>query len=458
MQNLLKWLSKPVNIAPLVVFRILFGAVLTLSTVRFWAMGWIDAHFIQPKLMFKYYGFEWVQVLPPLGMYLVHGFMIIASICILIGFFYHFFAILLFLLFTYTFLLDATYYLNHYYFVCLITFVMCFLPANRYLAIDIYLKPEKLQQTIPNWCILLIKFQLTVAYFYAGVVKINYDWLILALPLKIWLPAQDKIFIIGFLFKYKFVAYLFSWIGIFYDLTIVFWLSFNKTKNWAYLTVILFHVLTGILFQIGIFPIVMIACTTIFLDNKLHIKIIRYLKLILINFNLKFKNDSKKYLCRKYFAVNNFIISGISLYVIAQILIPIRFLLYNDSIYWTENGYRFSWRVMLMEKAGTATFYIKDLKTKHTSIVNNRDFLTLHQEKQMAMQPDLILQYAHFLKKYYRQIIKNDLAIYSEVYVTINGRISSLYIDKKVDLSLEKDSFFQKKWVLSSSINKQSKF
>ena len=71
--------------------------------------------------------------------------------------------------------------------------------------------------------------------------------------------------------------------------------------------------------------------------------------------------------------------------------------MYPGELFWTEEGYRFSWRVMLMEKAGYANFKIVDGKTKKSFYVNNADFLTSFQEKQMSFQPDFILEYAHYL-------------------------------------------------------------
>lgn len=449
-EKILNMAQKPVSIAPLVIFRVLFGAAMTLSTCRFWALGWIHEHFIQPKFMFKYFGFGWVEVAPSWVMYLIHAIMILSSLGILFGFFYRFFTILFFILFTYIFLLDATYYLNHYYFVCLMTFILCFLPANAFFAIDIYLNPQKIQKTVPFWCIFIIQFQLAVTYIYAGLVKINYDWLFLALPLKIWLPAQDKIPIIGFIFKYSFVAYLLSWVGMLYDLSIVLWLSLKKTKNVAYLIVILFHILTGILFQIGIFPLVMIFCTTIFLDANLHKKILAIFITTFYFIKLKIEDIKKNVVCRKYFAANNFFFISIGFYIIAQILIPLRFLFYDESIFWTDEGYRFSWRVMLAEKSGSATFYITDKQKKRTWIVDNRDFLTIHQEKQMAIQPDFILQYAHFLYDSYKKNKNDELEIKVESFLSINGRASKLYIDSTLNLASLEETFSQKNWVLNS--------
>jgi hypothetical protein len=263
---------------------------------------------------------------------------------------------------------------------------------------------------------------------YAGIAKINYDWLIHALPLKIWLPAHYDLPIIGFLFTYKVTPYIFSWAGMLYDCTIPFWLMWKKSRPYAYIAVIVFHTIVGLLFQIGVFPVVMIVSTLIFFDFE------------------KWTNQttlpSTKYHLPKvlrYF---------LTVYVIFQLIYPWRYLLYKGNLFWTEEGYRFSWRVMLMEKAGTATFYVKDSQTGREGIVNNREFLNDHQEKQMAMQPDMILQFAHFLGKYYVQKGVHNPQVRAEVYVTLNAKPSKLLIDPKVDLIKEKDSFMPKKWIL----------
>ncbi|TAE66035.1 MAG: HTTM domain-containing protein, partial [Bacteroidetes bacterium] len=123
---------------------------------------------------------------------------------------------------------------------------------------------------MPRWTILIFQVQSGIVYFYAGIAKINYDWLINALPLKIWLPAQDKMPLIGWIFTYKITPYLFSWAGMLYDCLVPFLLAWRKTRLLAYLAVIAFHTLTGLMFQIGVFPLVMIGATLIFFSEKWH--------------------------------------------------------------------------------------------------------------------------------------------------------------------------------------------
>jgi len=60
-------LLKPVSAAPLALFRILFGALMAFSLLRFWLNGWIEKLYLQPPFHFTYWGFDGCSpwVIPP---------------------------------------------------------------------------------------------------------------------------------------------------------------------------------------------------------------------------------------------------------------------------------------------------------------------------------------------------------------------------------------------------------
>src|SRR5688572_5583940 len=111
------YLNAPVSIAPLAVFRVLFGGLMLAATLRFILKGWVYDLYIAPKFFFTYYGFEWVRPLPGEGMYLVFGVLALSALLVMLGSFYRVAATVFFLTFTYIELLDKSNYLNHYYFV-----------------------------------------------------------------------------------------------------------------------------------------------------------------------------------------------------------------------------------------------------------------------------------------------------------------------------------------------------
>ena len=435
-RNSLNKLGSPVNAAPFLSFRIVFGFLMAFSALRFVLLGWIEDHYTEPLFHFHYYAFDWIHPVSASWLYLIHILMILASIGIMTGYLFRLSSILLFICFTYTELIDLTYYLNHYYFVSLICFWLIFIPK-----IDEH-------QKIPAWCIFIIKFQLTLVYLYAGLAKINYDWLIESLPLKIWLPAHDDLFLIGPLLTLPATAYVFSWFGMIYDCSIAFLLMYKPTRPFAYITVIVFHALTGFLFQIGVFPLVMIGATIIFFSDTWHEKIFKHIKALPLLKELFIFSSSRDVKTKSIFRFSLFKAFFVA-YLLFQIIFPWRYLLYPGNLFWTEEGYRFSWRVMLMEKAGDATFYVKDSKTGREGIVDNREFLNAHQEKQMSFQPDMILQFAHFLGDYYQKQGVYQPEVRAEVYVTLNARPSKLLIDPKRNLMLEKDTWKHKSWILA---------
>jgi hypothetical protein len=103
---------------------------------------------------------------------------------------------------------------------------------------------------------------------------------------------------------------------------------------------------------------------------------------------------------------------------------------------------------MLMEKSGYAQFKIVDNNSGKWFYVDNTDFLTPFQEKQMSFQPDFILEYAHFLSEHFKQNGFINNAVYVDCQVALNGRLSTTYINPKVDLTKQKESFKHKNWIL----------
>jgi hypothetical protein len=389
-------------------------------------------------------GFEWVQPLGSTGMHLLFFFIILAALLITVGLFYRIAAVVFFIGFTYVELIDVTTYLNHYYFISLVAFIMIWLPANRDYSLDTKFKIVERKQQVPTWCIGIIRFQMAVVYIFAGLAKINADWLIAAQPMRIWLPARSYLPLVGKYMYEVWVAYLFSWFGAAYDLFIVFFLLNKKTRPVAYCFVIIFHLATAIFFPgIGMFPYVMIVSTLIFFSGAFHEKLLSFLP-----FYTAAHKDLTKSNYAYRFKYNGTLSLAIGIYIFFQIIIPLRFLLYPDHLFWNEEGYRFSWRVMLMEKTGTAYFTVRDKNTQQKQEVNNAEFITPLQDKMMSTQPDMILKYAHFLAAEYKKRGIANAEIYGEVYVALNGQHSRLFIDSTVNLAAEPLSWKHYSWVL----------
>lgn len=443
-----EFLFREVSIAPLIAFRIVIGFLFLFSTVRFVSNGWVKQLYIDPPFHFTYLGFDWAHPLQGHWIYLPFIVLILASIGIIFGAFYRLSAVLFFLAFTYIELWDKSYYLNHYYFVSIISFLLIWMPAHAQFSVDAKRNQSLVRSTIPQWPIFLLRFQLGIVYCFAGIAKVNADWLFEAQPLRMWLQAFRDLPLVGNLLATSWVAFAFSWFSCFYDLTIPFFLSNAKTRNFAYFFVVLFHVLTWLLFPIGVFPWVMIFSTLIFFPASFHNKWLDRLKKW-----FRWKSNP----VAQRITESKMVIWCLSVFLFLQLVIPMRYLIYPENLFWHEEGFRFSWRVMLIEKKGYATFYVEDRNTRKSIEINNSEYLSPQQIDQMSRQPDMILQFAHFLGKKYRDttlrfgsksVHLSNPKVTADVYVTLNGRPNQHFVSRTTDLMQEEYNLKHRTWIL----------
>lgn len=446
--KLKSYLFQSVNSAPLAVFRVCFGLMMLYGIIRFWLKGWIYSLYIAPSFHFSYYGFGWVE---DWGEYTYILFIIcgLSALLVMLGLFYRTAIILFFLSFTYIELIDKTTYLNHYYFVSVLSFLLCFVPANATFSLD-NLRKKFVRQKVPRFYITAIQALIMIVYFYAGLAKVNSDWLLKAQPLSIWLFSKYDLPLFGnYLFQQTWMHYLMSWAGMLYDLTIPFLLLSKRLRWFAFSLVVVFHSFTAFLFPIGMFPYIMILSTLIFFSEDFHKKCIDLFQRFLNTIHLKKSpiaiNPIQKV---KHPRLDRPISIVLSLLIVFQILFPFRHLLYPGELFWHEQGYRFSWRVMLMEKRGYTQFKIVDSVSKRQFYVKNEDFLTEFQEKQMSFQPDFILEFAHHLGSYYQHKGHKNIQVFADSYVALNGRKSQQFIDPKINLLEYQKGFGNKTWIL----------
>lgn len=441
------WLATVAVSHPLIIFRVLFGLLMFVSTLRFVVYGWVESLMLAPRFHFHYWGFQWIDPLPQAWMmYAVYALMGVCALGIAAGAWYRLSVMGFLLTFTYTELIDKAYYLNHYYFIILIGMLMVLLPLANEGSIDAYRHRTQNNLSIPPWAITVLRLQVGLVWFFAGVAKLNPDWLLHAQPLQMWLAARHAYPLIGGLLDIPATAYLMSWAGAAYDLTIAFWLLWKPTRQGAFLAVIAFHALTAILFPtIGMFPYVMLACSVVFLPISMTIPCpINETEFLPLKTRfLSYLQTTSSFLRHHKFPALLFL-----MFFAMQLFLPLRHWLYPGDVLWTEEGYRFSWRVMVVEKSGDVTFTLRDPASGAEWQVYPDDSLTPLQEKQMAFQPDMILEFAHHLAEEAREAGFNDVEVRAEAWVAFNGRPSRLLIDPTIDLAKEEWDLGAKEWIL----------
>ncbi len=127
--------------------------------------------------------------------------------------------------------------------------------------------------------------------------------------------------------------------------------------------------------------------------------------------------------------------------------IPLRSFLYPGNTLWTEEGFRFSWKVMLIEKSGALEFTIVQPDGTSTR-VTPRDYLTPFQMRMVSTQPDMILQFAHVVADDYARRGLGPVRVYADAQVSWNGRRRAPLIDPQIDLVQQTDGWQHKRWIL----------
>ncbi|MBK6684421.1 MAG: HTTM domain-containing protein [Deltaproteobacteria bacterium] len=415
---------RAVSAASLALFERTLGLVLWVAVVRFFAHDWIHQLYVVPKLHFHYYGFGFVQPWPEPWLSL--WFLALGALGLLLASGYNHRGIiaLALLAFGYVELLDAINYLNHYYFLSCALFLMLLVPRPR------------LGGQVPAWSLWAFRLMVGLVYFYAGLAKLEPDWLLRGEPLASWLHGRRELGAIGGVLERRDVARLMAWAGLALDLSIPLWLSLRRTRSYAFVVVILFHGITGWLFPIGVFPWVMtLAATLFFAPDWPRCWAARWLPWP-VESTLPFPAARWRG-------------ALVVVFLVLQVGLPLRHLLYPGPVVWGEEGFRFSWRVMLVEKHGVVRYQVTVPAEGRTYEVYPESYLTPLQLQQLGGQPELILQLAHHVAREFRAAGHLDPEVRAEAWLSLNGQPLARLIDPLVDLAQVEDGLGPKRWILS---------
>jgi hypothetical protein len=396
-------------------FRVLFGALMLITVVRFFAHGWIDSYYYQPTHFFHYPGFAWVKPWAYPGMYVHFALMGVAAILVMLGYHHRLAAAALGVLFAYAHLCDATNYLNHYYLLIQVSFLIAILPSG---------------ERVPAWALWAARVQIGLVYFFGGVAKLSPDWLVHGEPLGTWLASNSDVPVLGHLFAQPWAGVAGSWAGAFFDLTIVGWLLWRRSRPFAFAAVVGFHLITWRLVHLGMFPWAMIAFATIF-----------------------FAPDWPRRCFRRPAVTRTaprLVPAVIAVHLAIQLLVPWRAFFYGGDPLWHEQGFRFAWKVMLMEKSGVVEFRVRDPDSGRRWRVPASAYYTRYQAAMMATQPDLILQAAHVVAADFRARGVAAPEVHADAFVSLNGRPRHRLVDPDVDLAAAHDSLASLAWILPS--------
>jgi vitamin K-dependent gamma-carboxylase len=440
----MRWVERcvePTDIAWLGAFRILFGLVMCTSMLRFLAFGWVDEFFVKPKFHFKYWGFAWVEPLPAPALHAFFWCMALLALGIAAGALFRLCACAFAVGFAYIQLLDVTTYLNHYYLANLLAVLLAVSPAHRVWSVDAW-RTRKSTTTLPRGWLWLFRFQIGVVYTFAGLAKAQSDWLLHAAPLRIWLGSRTGMPLLGPLFATEVSASLMSWAGFLFDTSIAWLLLVSRIRPLAYCAVLVFHAVTGTLFPIGMFPVIMVLGALVFFPPAWPVR----WRPIRRTVPTSLPATPPDGLALRFRPA---VVTAALVYCVVQVAVPLRHWGYGGNVLWHEQGMRWSWRVMVREKNGSVTYVVRNARGNEW-FVSPRRYLTRVQEREMSGQPDLILQLAHHIRDEVSDRLGEPVEVRADALASLNGRPLAPLVDPTVDLAKVEDGLGKASWIMQA--------
>ncbi|MEZ6197273.1 MAG: HTTM domain-containing protein [Planctomycetota bacterium] len=427
--------ARAVDGASLGLFRCLFGVLVAVAALRYLVLGWIGPQYLEPRFVFSYPGLDWLGSGPPFVTYGRFAALVVLGGLLAAGWRVRLSAFAIFLLFTWNHLIDKALYLNHYHLVSLLAGWLVLAPSDRAFA---PLARDRRDETVDAAWLWLLRGQVGLVYVAAGLAKLHPDWLLRAEPLRLWLGTHDHWPVLGAVFRWEPTPFAFAWAGLVFDLSVPFLLLARRTRRVAFAALCVFHLATAALFPIGVFPWVMTLAATLFLAPDWP----RRLRGVGVRGSLGESVAPAGVRLRPAARL-----AGLA-FLAAQALWSQRGLLPEGDLLWHERGFRFSWRVMVMEKQGDVRFLVaEDRPGGRAAAIDPAEELTPIQCRMMAAQPDMILDYARHLRRRHEAAGWRDVTVRAESWASLNGDPAAPLVDPDVDLGRLRPGLLDRSWI-----------
>ena len=455
-ESKLFFLHKPIPAHSLALFRIGFGIFMLLELLHFSNVGFVENYIGHVSFNFKYD----ILYAPTPPIIVIRGLFLVAflsAILIILGKWLKWASLAFFLSFSYIFLLEKSIYNNHLYLFCLLAFLLITSNADQALS----LRKEK-TGTVFRWNLLAFQLMVIAVYFFGGIAKLNPDWIVLQEPATTLLKSKG---ITG-----DFFVLLIIYGGLFFDLTIGALLLIKKTRKMAFLAVVFFNISNAWIFDdINIFPYIMLFSLVLFVEPERIKSFFEARKSIPKEAKVgpkkrkeKKKGKSKKAISKaipKEAAIlqlqqtpsSRIAFKVICLFFIIQLIMPFRHFFIPGNVDWTGDAQRFSWRMKIYtKKIQEFKFAAFDLDKKIIHPIEMKAYLLADQINQMATDPSMVLQFAHYLGEYSKEKLKNEnLEIKVKLKLGMNGREPIYLVSDTTDLlGIEKRLFKNHEWVV----------
>ncbi|CAH2274889.1 vitamin K-dependent gamma-carboxylase [Pelobates cultripes] len=402
-------------------------------------LSYLDHKYLDGLDVCRFPLFNFLQPLTLDWMYLTYVIMLLGALGITLGCFYRLSCLLFLLPYWYVFFLDKTSWNNHSYLYGLIGFQLTLLNANRYWSIDGFLNPRKRNAHVPLWNYTLLRTQIFIVYFIAGIKKLDADWVegySMGSLSRHWLFDPFKLIMSEEMTSLVIV----HWGGLILDLTAGYLLFFDVTRPAALFFVSYFHCMNSQLFSIGMFSYTMLATSPLFCypdwPRRLVAKSSSCLHWLLPATQPPQESAACVYPGRKgksQSRLRHKIGAAFTvLYIIEQLFLPYSHFITQGYNNWTNGLYGYSWDMMVHSRSHQhVKITYKDGITGEIGYLNPGVFTQTRRWKDHA---DMLKQYAVCLHGLLGAYNISEPEIYFDVWVSINDRFQQRLFDPTVDI------------------------
>jgi hypothetical protein len=403
-----EWLFQSVDPASLTVFRVGYGLLCSLFFFRFIRDGRIWDYFVAPEMHFKYWGFHWVQALPGYWMMAFVVGLILVGLLISLGYFASIASIFMGISIFYLLFVERTFWQNHIYFMGLMGLLLG-IALPRKCSFDVSSVFEKPLPTVKRWQLFLLQFQVGLLYVYAAFVKMNSDWLSCQ-PIMDFLGAGPEWY--RSLMSSPQAAFAVAYGTILMELLAVPLLLWRRTRWVAFGLIFVFHFHNKLKFGLDVFPYLGVVATTLLLPDDWPRRVG-----LLPKIDQPQTDNGTRVSLKK-----NLLVAGLTLYIVFQIVWPMRGMVYKGYVGWNKFGSDFSWRMMLDGVTPSARFEIVHPVTGERKRIKPEKYLTSRQYWEMIEDPYKIYQFVNHVADDYQERFGIRPKVYGDVTGSINQR------------------------------------
>ncbi len=99
-------------------------------------------------------------------------------------------------------------------------------------------------------------------------------------------------------------------------------------------------------------------------------------------------------------------------------------------------------------KVNAVRFIVTDRTTGRSEFANFLPWLTQRQCIKMVRDPEMLREFAHFLRRKYQEELRKDVEVRVVALCMLNGRKPQQLVDPDVDLSREPRRWLHQPWIL----------